>query len=57
MSLISSLATKSVNLRLSKPVFPGEVIQTQMWEEGDGQIVYLQVTPDVTVVISQAEIH
>ncbi|CEL10267.1 hypothetical protein ASPCAL13389 [Aspergillus calidoustus] len=48
---------KSVRLRLSKPVFPGEVIQTQMWREDDGRIVYQQVAPDGRVVISQAEIR
>ncbi|KAL3456625.1 HotDog domain-containing protein [Aspergillus heterothallicus] len=47
---------KSVKLRLSKPVFPGEVIQTQMWTEED-RIVYQQVAPDGRVVISQAEIQ
>ncbi|BCS21701.1 uncharacterized protein APUU_22133S [Aspergillus puulaauensis] len=48
---------KSVRLRLSKPVFPGELIRTQMWEEDDGtRIVYQQVAEDGRVVISQAEI-
>ncbi|KAL2837341.1 HotDog domain-containing protein [Aspergillus pseudoustus] len=48
---------KSVKLRLTKPVFPGEVIQTQMWREEDGRIVYQQVAPGGRVVISHAEIQ
>jgi acyl dehydratase len=48
---------RSVKLRLSKPVFPGDIIQTQMWREDDGRIVYQQGAPDGRVVISQAEIQ
>ncbi|KAI9370271.1 HotDog domain-containing protein [Aspergillus egyptiacus] len=48
---------KSVRLRLSKPVFPGEVIETQMWNEEGKTIVYQQVAPDGRVVISQAEVR
>ncbi|KAL2813363.1 HotDog domain-containing protein [Aspergillus granulosus] len=48
---------KSVKLRLNKPVFPGEAIQTQMWKEDESKIVYQQVAPDGRVVISQAEVH
>ncbi|OJJ53569.1 hypothetical protein ASPSYDRAFT_73031 [Aspergillus sydowii CBS 593.65] len=52
-----SKALKSVRLRLSKPVFPGQVIRTEMWEEDDGKrIIYQQVAEDGRVVISQAEI-
>ncbi|KAL4876791.1 MaoC like domain-containing protein [Aspergillus karnatakaensis] len=47
---------KSVRLRLSKPVFPGEVVTTRMWSGDDGKIVYQQVAEDGRVVISQAEI-
>ncbi|OJJ08186.1 hypothetical protein ASPVEDRAFT_89416 [Aspergillus versicolor CBS 583.65] len=48
---------KSVRLRLSKPVFPGQTIRPQMWEEDDGKrIVYQQVAEDGRVVIAQAEI-
>ncbi|KAF9893693.1 hypothetical protein FE257_009861 [Aspergillus nanangensis] len=49
---------KSVRLRLSKPVFPGEIVQTQLWkEEADDCIRYQQVTLDGRVVISQAVVH
>ncbi|KAL4863306.1 hypothetical protein BDV12DRAFT_206646 [Aspergillus spectabilis] len=48
---------KSVKLRLSKPVFLGEVVTTQMWRDIYGRtIVYQQVTADGRIVISQAEI-
>jgi acyl dehydratase len=48
----------SVRLRLSKPVFPGEVARTEMWWEDDGRrIVYQQSTPDGRVVISQAVVE
>ena len=49
---------KSVKLRLSKPVFPGEAVQTEMWKEDDGRrIVYQQVAPGGRVVISQAVVE
>ncbi|KAL4931481.1 HotDog domain-containing protein [Aspergillus undulatus] len=48
---------KSVRLGLSKPVFPGEIIRTEMWREDHGErIVYRQVALDGRVVISQAEV-
>lgn len=48
---------QSVKLRLSKPVFPGELIETQMWREDNGQtIIYRQVGIDGRVVIAQAVI-
>jgi acyl dehydratase len=49
---------KSVKLRLSNPVFPGQVVRTEMWSENQGKlIVYRQVTEDERVVISQAAVQ
>jgi acyl dehydratase len=49
---------QSVKLRLSKPVFPGQTVRTEMWAEDKGQlIIYRQVADDGRVVISQAAVH
>lgn len=49
---------QSVKLRLSKPVFPGEVVKTEMWREAGGKrIVYQQVAGMDKVVISQAAVE
>ncbi|CBF84406.1 uncharacterized protein ANIA_09041 [Aspergillus nidulans FGSC A4] len=45
-----------LKLRLSKPVFPGEVVTTKMWRFNETKIVYQQVAGDGRVVISNAEI-
>ncbi|KAL3431592.1 MaoC like domain-containing protein [Aspergillus tetrazonus] len=42
--------------RLSKPVFPGEIVTTKMWRVDESKIVYQQVAGDGRVVISNAEI-
>ncbi|KAL4956107.1 MaoC like domain-containing protein [Aspergillus filifer] len=46
-----------VKSRLSKPVFPGEEVRTEMWRESGGRILYRQVGEDGRVVISQAEVR
>ncbi|KIW01324.1 uncharacterized protein PV09_07099 [Verruconis gallopava] len=50
---------KSVKLRLSKPVYPGEVIRTEMWQEdGGSRIVYRQLAGNEgKVVISNAAVE
>lgn len=49
---------KNVQLRLSKPVFPGETVRTEMWREDDGRkVVYQQVAPNGRVVISHAAVE
>lgn len=49
---------RSVKLRLSKPVFPGQAVRTEMWSEDQGKlVVYRQVTEDERVVISQAAVQ
>lgn len=50
---------RSAKLRLSKPVFPGEVVRTEMWREGNGtRIVYRQLAGDQgKVVISNAAVE
>jgi peroxisomal enoyl-CoA hydratase 2 len=50
---------KSVKLRLSKPVYPGEVIKTEMWSENGGRrIVYRQLAGEKgKVVISNAAVE
>lgn len=49
---------KNVKLRLSKPVFPGEVVRTEMWsEEGGRKVVYRQLAGEDKVVISQAAVE
>lgn len=50
---------RSVKLRLSKPVFPGEVVRTEMWrEDGGRRIVYRQVAGEEgRVVISNAAVE
>ncbi|KAL4750652.1 hypothetical protein BDW72DRAFT_203781 [Aspergillus terricola var. indicus] len=47
---------QSVRLRLSKPVFPGEIVTTKMWQVDETKVVYQQVAGDGRVVISNAEI-
>ena len=48
---------QSVKLRLSKPVFPGDVVRTEMWREDAGRrIVYRQVSDRGSIVISQAAV-
>jgi acyl dehydratase len=50
---------KSAKLRLSKPVYPGEVVKTEMWrEDGGSRIVYRQLAGDKgKVVISNAAVE
>jgi len=50
---------KSVKLRLSKPVYPGEVARTEMWkEDGGSRIVYRQLAgTQGKVVISNAAVE
>ena len=50
---------RSVKLRLSKPVFPGEVVKTEMWREDNGRrILYRQLAGDQgKVVISNATVE
>ena len=52
---------KSVKVRLSRPVFPGDVVRTEMWREERGRrVVYRQVVgegEEVRVVISQAAVE
>lgn len=49
---------RSVKLRLSRPVFPGEVVRTEMWrEDGGRRIVYRQVAgKEGRIVISNAAV-
>ena len=47
-----------MKLRLSKPVFPGEIVKTEMWSENGGsKIVYRQLAGRDKVVISQAAVE
>lgn len=49
---------RNMKLRLSKPVFPGEVVKTEMWSEDNGnRIVYRQLAGADKVVISQAAVE
>ncbi|PPJ56163.1 hypothetical protein CBER1_09191 [Cercospora berteroae] len=50
---------RSVKLRLSTPVYPGEVVRTEMWrEEGGRRIVYRQVAGvEERVVVSNAAVE
>ncbi|KAJ9611394.1 hypothetical protein H2200_004578 [Cladophialophora chaetospira] len=52
---------KNVKVRLSGPVFPGEVVRTEMWrEDGGRRVVYRQVVGEgkaERVVISQAAVE
>jgi peroxisomal enoyl-CoA hydratase 2 len=49
---------RNVKLRLSKPVFPGETVRTEMWrEDGGRRIVYKQVVGRDRVVISMAAVE
>jgi acyl dehydratase len=49
---------RNMKLRLSKPVFPGEIVRTEMWREDDGKrIVYRQLAGEDKVVISQAAVE
>lgn len=50
---------KAVKLRLSKPVYPGEVVRTEMWRENGGsRIVYRQLAGEQgKVVISNAAVE
>lgn len=49
---------RSVRLRLSRPVFPGQAVRTEMWCEDQGKlIIYRQVADDGRIVISQAAVQ
>lgn len=49
---------KNMKLRLSKPVFPGETVRTEMWSEDEGRrIVYRQLAGAEKVVITQAAVE
>ncbi|KAL4811620.1 HotDog domain-containing protein [Aspergillus spinulosporus] len=48
---------RSLRLRLSMPVFPGEIVTTKMWRVDETKVVYQQVAGDGRVVISNAEIR
>lgn len=42
---------KGMKVRLSKPVFPGEVVKTEMWEAEKGRLIlYRQVVGDRVVM-------
>lgn len=42
---------RSVRVRLSRPVFPGETVRTEMWGEEEGRrVVYRQVVGERVVV-------
>ena len=50
---------KSVQVRFSRPVFPGETIVTEMWDSGDGKVLFQARTaerPD-NVAISNAVVE
>lgn len=49
---------RSVKLRLSKPVFPGQAVRTEMWSRDKGKLIlYRQVSEDGRVIISQAAVQ
>ena len=50
---------KSLKVRLSKPVYPGDNILTEMWREDDGRkIVYRQLAgTEKRVVMSMAAVE
>jgi peroxisomal enoyl-CoA hydratase 2 len=52
---------KNAKVRLSKPVFPGEVVRTEMWKDSGGRILYRMVVKEEggkdRVVISQAAVE
>lgn len=49
---------KGMKVRLSKPVFPGETVETEMWKGGGNLILYRQVVGDRVVMKDAAvELH
>ncbi|KAG6977024.1 hypothetical protein JG688_00000755 [Phytophthora aleatoria] len=42
---------KSIRVRFSSPCFPGETIQTRMWQEGSGKVFFQAVVKERGVVI------
>lgn len=42
---------KSIRVRFSSPCFPGETIQTRMWQEGSGKVLFQAVVKERGVVI------
>ncbi|KAK5169013.1 uncharacterized protein LTR77_006322 [Saxophila tyrrhenica] len=48
---------KGMKVRLSKPVFPGDVVRTEMWREEGGRVVrYRQCVGDERVVMKDAAV-
>lgn len=46
---------KSVRVRFSNPVFPGDTLRTEMWDVGEGQIIFQTRVPDRNdIVLSNA---
>ena len=48
---------KSVKVRLSKPVFPGETVKTEMWAENSGKKIVYRQCVDERVVMSMAAVE
>ncbi|CAH0482011.1 unnamed protein product [Peronospora belbahrii] len=42
---------KSIRVRFSSPCYPGETIQTSMWQEGNGKVLFQAVARERGVVI------
>ena len=49
---------KSIQLRFSKPVLPGDTLVVKMWNEGNGKVVFTtSVKATGKVVINNAVFH
>ena len=49
--LIMYVMPTSMSLRFSSPVYPGETIRTEIWDEGGGAFVFRAVVEERDVVV------
>lgn len=52
MAARNDRALYSISSRMTAPVFPGQILRLEVWEEGDGHLFHV-VNPEGQVVLSR----